>query len=58
MEDWKPLVEAAREIGISPSKLSGLVQRGKVSSRKNPYDERVTLVDMEQLRRMFPPRKR
>lgn len=58
MEEWKPLTEAAKEIGISAAKLSGLVRKGKANSKKDPYDERVTLVDMEQLRQMFPPRKR
>ena len=55
---WLPLTEAAREIGISSAKLSGLVKKGRVEARKDPYDERVTLVNMAQLRAMFPGKRR
>lgn len=55
--EWKPLTEAAREVGISPAKLSGLVKRGLVETEKDRRDERLTLVNMTQLREMFPPRR-
>jgi hypothetical protein len=54
---WKPLTEAAKEIGVSFSKISRLVRQGRVPSRKDPRDERLTLVDMEALRKIFPPKE-
>ena len=55
--EWKPLTEAAKEVGISPAKLSGMVKRKRVQSMKDPRDERLTLVNMNQLRELIPPRK-
>jgi hypothetical protein len=56
-EQWMPLTEAAKEIGISAAKLSRMVRDGKVASQKDPYDERRTLVNFIELRKIFPPRK-
>lgn len=53
MEEWKRLTDAAREVGISAAKLSGWVKRGRVPSKKDPFDERATLVDMTTLRRIL-----
>lgn len=52
-EQWVPLSRAAQEIGISKAKLSRMVTQGRVSSRSTPFDERVKLVDLEELKRMF-----
>lgn len=57
-EVWQPLTIAAREVGVSASKLSRLVKEGRLQSQRDPYDERVVLVNMAELRAMFPPRKR
>lgn len=51
MELWVPLTEAARSVKISPAKLSNMVKAGKVESRKDPRDERVTLIDVIALRK-------
>lgn len=56
--EWVPMNEAAKRVGISPSKLSRLVARGKVQTEINPYDEREKLVNMQQLVTMFPQNKR
>lgn len=50
---WVPLTEAARHYGISGAKLSRWVKAGRVGSRKDPRDERVTFVDMTELERIF-----
>ncbi len=55
-DQWLPLTEAARQIGISAAKLSRMAKEGRVNTQKDPYDERLVLVNMEELRRMFPPR--
>jgi hypothetical protein len=54
-EQWVPLVEAARKMGISASKLSGMARRGEVQSRKDPKDKRKVLVDLAELRKLFYP---
>ena len=55
-DQWVPMTEAARQIGISAAKLSRMAKEGKVNTQKDPYDERLVLVNMEELRRIFPPR--
>lgn len=53
MEDWTPLVEAAKAVRISAAKLSKMVKQGRVVSRKDPRDERLTLVDLNQLKKLM-----
>jgi len=53
---WVQLSDAAKEIEISRTKLSRLVREKRVKSKRDPRDERVVLVDMQELRVMFPPR--
>jgi transposase len=52
-EEWRPISEAAKHFRVSRAKLSRWVNRGRISSRKNPRDERETLVSMRQLRQIF-----
>ena len=56
-ELWTPLVEAARRVGISASKLSGMVKRGEIKKKKDPRDQRKVLVDLNELRRLFDPQE-
>lgn len=55
-EQWVTMSEAAKAIGISLSKISRLAAVGKIKSQDNPYDMRTRLVDMDELKQMFPPR--
>lgn len=55
-EQWVTMSEAAHEIGISLSKISRLASVGKIKSQSNPYDMRTRLVDLMELKEMFPPR--
>ncbi len=57
-EQWVTMSEASAEIGVSLSKLSRLASLGRIKSQKDPYDERTKLVDLVELRRMFPPRRK
>lgn len=51
--EWVPLTKAAKDIGVKYSKLSRWAKIGRIQSRKNPFDERQTLVDMVELRAIF-----
>lgn len=56
-EQWIPLVEAARKIGISASKLSGMASKGEVKTKRDPKDKRKVLVDLNELNRIFYPQE-
>lgn len=56
-EEWLPMTEAAKEVGVSVAKLSNMAKRGRFDTAKDPRDERVTLVNMTQLRQIFNPRR-
>ncbi len=53
--NWVPLSTAAKRVGVSQSKLSRMVKLGQIESRKNPRDERQTLVNIVELQRRFNP---
>lgn len=55
-EEWVSLSTAARDVGVSLSKLSRMVKDGRLQSSRDPRDERVVLVNLEEVRAMFPPR--
>lgn len=57
-EEWVMLTEAATDVNVSVSKLSRLVNQKKLASIKDNRDMRVTLVNLNQVRAMFPPSKR
>jgi hypothetical protein len=49
-EEWVTMSEAAARLGIAASKLSRLVKAGKIQTRKDTVDERVRLVEFNQVR--------
>lgn len=51
---WMSLTMAARAFGISGTTLSKLVKEGKIQSKKNPRDRRLTLLDLNELKGLFP----
>lgn len=55
--EWVSISEAARRVGVSKAKLSRMAKQGRFITQTNPYDEREKLVDMNELRRIFPPRE-
>lgn len=57
MSDWKPLTVAAKAVGVSNGKLSKMVKEGRIQSKTDPRDERLTLVDLDELKKIFPPRR-
>jgi DNA-binding MarR family transcriptional regulator len=54
-EDWKNIAQASKELNVNRVKLSRMVKKGRIKSKKNPRDERETLVDLVELRGIFPP---
>ncbi len=56
-EQWIPLTEAARRIGVSQARLSTMVKNGEIKSRKDPKDRRKTYVDLNELNKYFYPRE-
>jgi excisionase family DNA binding protein len=57
-EDWRGLTEAAKLVGVSYSKISRLVLQGRLRTKKDPYDERKTLVNMSEVWAIFPRKRR
>ncbi len=54
-ENWVPMSVAAKRLGVSQSKISRMAAKRLISTRKDPKDDRVILVSMEQLYRIFNP---
>jgi DNA-binding MarR family transcriptional regulator len=54
-EQWVPLTEAARRIGVSQARLSTMVKNGEIKSRKDRKDRRKTWVDLNELNKYFYP---
>jgi DNA-binding MarR family transcriptional regulator len=56
-EQWIPLSEAARRVGVSQARLSTMVKNGEIKSRKDPKDRRKTYVDLNELNKYFYPQE-
>lgn len=56
-EQWIELSKAAARLGISQAKLSSMVKKGEVKSKKDIRDRRKTFVDMNELNRLFFPQQ-
>lgn len=57
-EDWVPMSDAAKIIGVSSAKISRLAARGKIETRLDLKDERVKLVSISELKAYFSGEKR
>lgn len=55
IRDWISLTKAAGIFKVSGTKLSNMVKEGRIVCRDNPRDRRMTMLDLNELRRMFPP---
>jgi hypothetical protein len=51
--EWVPLIEAATRLRVDISKLSRLASKGKIQTQRNPLDERVRLVNFNEVRTLF-----
>ncbi len=62
-EQWVSMSDASAKlrsegIRVSVSKISRLAERGTIKSESDPLDERVRLVELNQLRELFSASKR
>jgi hypothetical protein len=52
-EQWMPMRQAAKRLGVSPNKISRLAEKQKIKTRETPLNERVRLVDLNELKALF-----
>ena len=52
-EQWMSMRTAARRLHVSPNKISRLASKGRIKTRDNPLDERMRLVDFNELKTFF-----
>jgi hypothetical protein len=62
-EQWVPMSEAAFHLktegfDVSTSKISRMATKGTIKVERDPVDQRVRLVDLNQLRELFASSKR
>ena len=50
---WMSMRQAAKRLGVSPNKISRLAEKNRIKTRDNPLDERVRLVDFNELEALF-----
>jgi hypothetical protein len=50
---WMSMRQAAKRLGVSPNKISRLAEKNRIKTRDNPLDERVRLVDFNELQALF-----
>jgi hypothetical protein len=52
-EQWLPMKEVAKALGIPDYKLSRVAQKGSIQMRPDPIDGRVKLVEINEVKRIF-----
>jgi hypothetical protein len=52
-EEWVTMKEAASRLEVAPSKLSRLAGDGKIRTKRDTVDGRVTLVDVNEVRALL-----
>lgn len=52
-EEWVTMREAATRLKVTPSKLSRLAKSGKIRTKGDSVDERVTLVEFNEVRALL-----
>lgn len=52
-EEWIPMSEAARRLRTTVNKISRMADKGKIQTQKDPYDDRVKLVNYAELYQIF-----
>jgi hypothetical protein len=52
-DQWVPMSEAAQRLGIQYNRITRLAARGKIETRIDVLDDRVKLVNLDELRRVF-----
>lgn len=52
-EEWITMREAANRMKVAPSKISRLAAKGKIQTKDDPVDERVRLVEYNEVYRLL-----
>jgi DNA-binding MarR family transcriptional regulator len=52
-DEWITMSEAARRLGTTANKLSRMADKGQIQTQKDPFDDRVRLVNYADLYRLF-----
>ncbi len=52
-DQWVTMSQAAQMLGIQYNRITRLAAKGKIETRLNILDERVKLVNLEELRQIF-----
>lgn len=57
-EEWINMSEAARRLGTTVNKISRMADKGQIQTQKDPYDDRVRLVNYAEVYEIFRGGKR
>lgn len=57
-EEWITMSEAARRLGTTVNKISRMADKGQIQTQKDPYDDRVKLVNYAEVYQIFGGGKR
>jgi len=52
-EEWVTMSEAARRLGTTVNKISRMADKKQIQTQKDPYDDRVKLVNYAVLYQLF-----
>jgi hypothetical protein len=52
-DQWVTMSEASQRLGIPYNRITRLAAKGKIETRTDVLDERVKLVNIEELKRVF-----
>lgn len=52
-EEWINMSEAARRLGTTVNKISRMADKGQIQTQKDPYDDRVRLVNYAEVYEIF-----
>lgn len=52
-DEWIPVSEAAKEVGVRAGKISSLIKDGALQTRQNPIDKRQVLVERKAVYELF-----
>ena len=52
-EEWITMSEAARRLRTTVNKISRMADKGQIQTQKDPYDDRVKLVNYVELYQIF-----
>lgn len=53
MSKWMTMKNASKELRVSQSKISRLAKQKKIETKDDPLDSRVSLVDVDEIRKLF-----